>query len=118
MTTNETCPHCGAEKFEELSSVEFLCGTIKYADGTCLLHRHCYERQLAAKDVEIERLKRSLEEYQFDNYGNPQNGDRIINCCFPDCGCDGARHCQAENGASNSALSLNVELRFQKARVR
>ena len=33
-----------------------------------------------------------------DDYGNPFSGDRIIYCCFPDCGCDGARLCQAENG--------------------
>ena len=29
-----------------------------------------------------------------DGYGNPFSGDRIIYCCFPDCGCDGARLCQ------------------------
>jgi hypothetical protein len=44
-----------------------------------------------------------------DKYGNPLSGDRIINCCFPDCGCDGARLCQAENGASGCARSLNIE---------
>ena len=44
-----------------------------------------------------------------DKYGNPMSGDRIINCCFPDCGCDGARLCMAENGASGCALSLNIE---------
>ncbi len=44
-----------------------------------------------------------------DKYGNPLSGDRIINCCFPDCGCDGARLCMAENGASGSACALNIE---------
>ena len=44
-----------------------------------------------------------------DDYGNPFSGDRIIYCCFPDCGCDGARLCQAENGASGSACAMNIE---------
>ena len=56
MTTNETCPYCGAEIFEERSAVEFLCGTLKYTDGTFLLHKHCYERQIAAQAAEIDRL--------------------------------------------------------------
>ena len=43
----------------------------------------------------------------FDKYGNTE--DRIINCCFPDCGCAGARNCMAENGAHNGALTLNRE---------
>jgi len=44
-----------------------------------------------------------------DDYGNPLSGDRLINCCFPDCGCDGARLCMAENGASGCAMNLNIE---------
>ena len=48
-------------------------------------------------------------EEEVDDYGNPVSGDRIINCCFPDCGCDGARLCMAENGASSGACSLNIE---------
>jgi len=44
-----------------------------------------------------------------DKYGNPLSGDRLINCCFPDCGCDGSRLCMAENGASGDACSNNVE---------
>lgn len=48
-------------------------------------------------------------EEEVDDYGNPVSGDRIINCCFPDCGCDGARCCQAENGASGGACSMNIE---------
>ena len=46
---------------------------------------------------------------EIDVYGNPVSGDRIIYCCFPDCGCDGARLCQAENGASSCSYSLNIE---------
>lgn len=46
-----------------------------------------------------------------DKYGNPLSGDRTINCCFPDCGCDGARLCQAENGASGASRAINIEHR-------
>lgn len=46
-----------------------------------------------------------------DKYGNPLSGDRIINCCFPECGCDGARLCMAEKGASSGACALNIERR-------
>lgn len=49
------------------------------------------------------------DEEPVDDYGNPLSGDRIINCCFPDCGCDGARLCMAENGASTCALFVNIE---------
>jgi hypothetical protein len=45
----------------------------------------------------------------FDEYGNPMDGSRLINCCFPNCGCDGARLCSAESGASFGAISLNIE---------
>jgi len=44
-----------------------------------------------------------------DRYGNPLSGDRIINCCFPDCGCDGARLCQAERGPNFCSRSCNIE---------
>ena len=46
-----------------------------------------------------------------DEYGNPNDGSRVINCSFPDCGCDGARHCPAENGAHDGALVLTLEKR-------
>lgn len=46
---------------------------------------------------------------EVDGYGNPTSGDRLINCCFPDCGCPGARLCMAEKGPSSSACSLNIE---------
>lgn len=45
----------------------------------------------------------------FDKYGNPTDGSRLINCCFPDCGCDGARLCMAESGASSGSMMLNLE---------
>jgi hypothetical protein len=48
-------------------------------------------------------------EPETDDYGNPIDGDRLIYCCFPDCGCDGARLCMAEKGASDRALGANVE---------
>jgi hypothetical protein len=50
-----------------------------------------------------------------DYYGNPFSGDRIIYCCFPDCGCDGARLCQAEKGANRSACAMNIERGSLKA---
>lgn len=49
------------------------------------------------------------EDDALDDYGNPISGDRLINCCFPDCGCDGARLCSAEKGASSAAMNLNRE---------
>lgn len=49
-----------------------------------------------------------------DQYGNPVNGDRLIYCCFPDCGCDGARLCTAENEANYCATVLNIEHRKAK----
>lgn len=50
-----------------------------------------------------------------DDYGNPFSGDRIIYCCFPECGCDGARLCQAEKGANSSARMMNIERGSLKA---
>lgn len=44
-----------------------------------------------------------------DKYGNPTSGERLIYCCFPDCGCDGARLCMAERGCSVDASKNNVE---------
>ena len=42
-----------------------------------------------------------------DAYGNTESDFRA--CCFPDCGCDGARVCQASASASEFALDSNVE---------
>lgn len=52
---------------------------------------------------------RLIDEFAEDKYGNPIDGDRLIYCCFPDCGCDGARLCMAEQGASEHACRRNVE---------
>ncbi len=54
------------------------------------------------------------EEIDCDKYGNPIDGDRIIHCCFPDCGCDGSRLCMAENGASDRSFQQNVEGMYQR----
>ena len=35
--------------------------------------------------------------------------DALRECCFPDCGCDGARLCMADSGASERASRQNVE---------
>lgn len=44
-----------------------------------------------------------------DKYGNTE--DRMQFCSYPDCGCDCARVCMAEEGASAAALTLNRELK-------
>ena len=54
-------------------------------------------------------------EVECDSYGNPIDGDRLIYCCFPDCGCDGERLCMAENGASDRALRGNVEGMYSRS---
>lgn len=43
---------------------------------------------------------------QVDGYGNTEAD--FLNCCFPDCGCDGARLCMAGN-ANDNATKCNVE---------
>jgi hypothetical protein len=53
-----------------------------------------------------------------DRFGNPIDGDRLIYCCFPYCGCDGARLCMAENGASVASLWLNHENMWEKPKER
>lgn len=42
-----------------------------------------------------------------DAYANTEA--QFDNCCFPDCGCDGARLCMAPSGASEYACTSNVE---------
>lgn len=44
---------------------------------------------------------------EVDKYGNTE-ADRL-NCSFPDCGCDGARLCDAPSGANENANGYNVE---------
>lgn len=55
-------------------------------------------------------------EEKVDKYGNPVDGDRLIYCCFPDCGCNGARLCMAENGANSCACILNIEKKSSKGK--
>lgn len=52
-----------------------------------------------------------------DGYGNPLDGSEIINCCFPECGCDGARLCMAKNGANSAACAMNIERGSHPARA-
>ena len=54
------------------------------------------------------------DDENFAAYGNPKNGDRLIYCCFPDCGCDGERLCVADNGSSKRAQRQNVEGMYQR----
>jgi hypothetical protein len=64
----------------------------------------------AARRKRERRCERNLNIWHpEDQYGNPRDGNRLIYCCFPDCGCDGARLCMAENGASDRACDQNVE---------
>jgi len=63
--TNETCPHCGAEPYAEKSDSDLIrygCGTVFDTDEKVTFERSddCYERQLAAKDVEIKELKQAV----------------------------------------------------------
>lgn len=44
---------------------------------------------------------------EVDNYGNTEASFKY--CCFPDCGCDGARLCMAPSGANYASAALNVE---------
>lgn len=55
-----------------------------------------------------EKWRRRQALGKLDWRGNPVSGDRLINCCYPDCGCDGARLCMAENGANYASASLNL----------
>ena len=43
-----------------------------------------------------------------DKYGNPIDGSELINCCYPDCGCDGSRNCMARS-PNCASMSLNRE---------
>ena len=61
MTTQETCPHCGAEPYAEKDGsdlIRFDCGTVFDTDEWLTFERSddCYERQLAQQGAEIERL--------------------------------------------------------------
>lgn len=53
--------------------------------------------------------ERELDENGLDQYGNDPDDDVLVNCCFPDCGCDGARLCMAKKGANNASRAMNYE---------
>jgi hypothetical protein len=55
----------------------------------------------------MEELMMQPDERERDKYGNTE--DDFQNCSFPDCGCDGARLCDAPNGPHDGALLLNRE---------
>ena len=67
MTTQETCPHCGAEwEKYDFAIVQFQCGTqidrhVSYSWASTLSSQ-CYLNQLAQKKAEIERLREELKE--------------------------------------------------------
>jgi hypothetical protein len=44
---------------------------------------------------------------EVDSYGN--TSESLDYCCFPDCGCDGARLCMAPQGANMAAIAINIE---------
>jgi len=47
------------------------------------------------------------DDEEVDDYGNTEADFK--NCCFPDCGCDGARNCMAPSGANYGSNTLNIE---------
>lgn len=57
----------------------------------------------------LQAQAQAVDEHEVDQYGNPTSGDSLPFCCFPDCGCDGARLCQAKSGASAAAMGMNFE---------
>ena len=49
---------------------------------------------------------------EVDDYENTE--EDFLNCCFPDCGCDGERLCMAPGGANEDARRCNVENMCQR----
>ena len=43
---------------------------------------------------------------EVDKYGNTE--DQFEYCCFPDCGCDGSRNCDAPSGACREEGSYDL----------
>lgn len=58
---------------------------------------------------QLRLLHEVIESAVLDKYGNPLDGSEFRNCSFPDCGCDGARNCDAKSGPSWAALQLNIK---------
>lgn len=67
------------------------------------------QKKILALKEELGRKQEFLDLHEIDELGNTP--DRLINCCFPNCGCDGARNCMAENGANGASLTLNLDRR-------
>lgn len=44
-----------------------------------------------------------------DRYGNRPSEWPPKHCCYPDCGCDGMRLCQAKSGPNFACSQLNIE---------
>lgn len=53
--------------------------------------------------------ERRSEQDEPDKYGNRPSDWPPKYCCFPDCGCDGARLCQAKSGPNFACGHLNLE---------
>lgn len=93
MSDKQTCPYCGAAVWTDVPTItRFHCYVAKFNDGRMGSRTsNCYERQLAAKDAEIERLKQALNSLleveelvcRFDHNGNCQSHylDPAINGC-------------------------------------
>lgn len=76
-------------------------------------HTNPSERMLSDLSYEVERLRaeKTTAPAKFtDRYGNTE-ADPFAFCTFPDCGCDGARLCQARSGPNMGASVLNLEHR-------
>ena len=58
MSYPDTCPHCGARRTK--ARLHFECDTIYFRANSYERGYSCFERQLAAKDAEIERLKQAV----------------------------------------------------------
>jgi hypothetical protein len=57
MNDQQNCPHCGADADDDSL---FLCGTEEVLVGVFGRASGCYERQLAAKDEEIDALNTKI----------------------------------------------------------
>jgi len=81
MTTQQTCPHCGAERNARKPVIWFECGTTRRQNGIYVRDWVCCERQIAAQAAEIEWVVNALRNLVNDS----QHKDH-------DCG-DTPEHC-------------------------
>ena len=63
--SNETCPHCGAEKEKfDTGFIRYQCGSSMSRhiadDWASSLSSQCYQNQLAQRNAEIDRLRQSV----------------------------------------------------------